>query len=113
MDDHPAIPPEYTAEQREELGRMDYLLGELRQLRERGMVPPETVAAVEAEKGERRGEIERVGRAAGLLRAARLAPVTAPRDALALAEKGRALAPERLEGWVLSNELLGRLGELD
>jgi hypothetical protein len=105
MDDPPVIPPEYTAEQREEIGRIDYLLGELRRLCERGMVPPETVAAVEAEKGKRRGEIERIGRAAGWVKAARLIPVAAPRDALACAERARALAPELLEGWILS---LGR-----
>ena len=42
MDDRAVIPPEYTPEQREEIGRIDYLLGELRRLCERGMVPPET-----------------------------------------------------------------------
>ena len=113
MADHPLIPPEYSPEQREELGRIDYLLGELRRLRERGMVPPETVAAVETEKGVRRGELERVGRAAGMLKAARRIPVSAPRDALACAEKARAMAPELLDGWVLSLELLGRLREFE
>ncbi len=113
MDDQPSITPEYSAEQRDELGRIDYLLGELRRLCERGMVPAETLTAVEAEKQERRGALERLGRAAALFTAARRVAAAAPRNALACVEKGRALAPELFDGWVLTIEYLGRLHEPD
>jgi tetratricopeptide (TPR) repeat protein len=112
MDGLLAFDPDDPAARREAIGRIDYLLDELRRLLERGMVPPETVAAVEAEKASRRAEIERLGLASDAIKAAHVAGT--PRlDALEHAERARAIAPERLEGWGLSAAILGQLGQLD
>ena len=113
MDDPRAVTAEYSVEEREEIGKIDYLLDELRRLSEQGMVPPETVERVAAEKAMRRGEIERGAVASGALKAARLAFVARPRDALAYAEKARALTPEKVDCWSLSADLLGSLVEFD
>ena len=61
MDDLPPIDPDYSAEQREEIGRIDYLLDELRKLRDRGLVAAE---AVEVGRGGEGGAAGR-DRAAG------------------------------------------------
>ena len=68
MDELPPIEPDYSAEQREEIGRIDYFLGELRRLRDRGLISPEAFESVEAEKAASRGEVERRGLASGSLK---------------------------------------------
>ncbi|MEJ7638520.1 MAG: hypothetical protein WKF75_11240, partial [Singulisphaera sp.] len=84
---------------------------ELRALRDRGIVTPEGVSLVEAEKASRRAEIERLGITAGALRASRALMGSRPREALALAEEARALAPDQVDTWTLSADLLSGLGE--
>ena len=111
MNPSPAIEPDYSPAQREELLCIDYLLGELRALQDRGVVTPESVSLVEAEKSSRRAEVERLGWTAGILRAAHALMGSRPREALALADEARAFAPERIDTWTLSAEISGMLGE--
>src|SRR5581483_9562764 len=114
MDDPRAIAPDYSADQRDELARIDYLLAELRSLRDRGLISEAAVATVAAEKGERQAEILRLGQASAAIQGARsLAAKGDPREALSWAEEARRLAPERVEGGTLSADLLARLGEYD
>ncbi len=115
MDDPPSILPEYSAVQSQELERIAFLLAEMRSLLGRGLVSAEAVATVEGEKAPRRAEIERLGLASGAMTTARDLAADPQRwhEALALAERARCLAPERVEGWLLSADLLGRLGEYD
>jgi tetratricopeptide (TPR) repeat protein len=115
MDDPSALEPEYSAEQRLELDQTAFFLNELRLLRDRGLVSAETVAQVEGEKAARRAEIERIARATEALKAACVLSKGSLRlaEALVLAEKARGLAPERVEAWEVSADLLGRLGEYE
>ena len=113
MNSPPTIDPDYSPAQREEILCIDYLLGELRALRDRGIVTPESVSVVEAEKASRRAEIERLGMTAGALRASRALMGSRPREALALAEQARALAPDQVDTWALSAEISSLLGEFE
>ena len=113
MNSPPTIDPDYSPAQREEILCIDYLLGELRALRDRGIVTPESVSVVEAEKASRRAEIERLGMTAGALRASRALMGSRPREALALAEEARALAPDQVDTWALSAEISSLLGEFE
>lgn len=67
MDEPPPIAPDYSVEQGQEIGRIDYLLDELGKFRDRGVLAPEAFEALAAEKAARRSEIERLGLAGFVL----------------------------------------------
>ncbi len=113
MSDPPAIEPLYSADQRDEIEKLNYLLCELRSFRDRGMLAADAVAAIEAEKTPRLAELERLGMASGVMKRARNLAGLQPEEALALAEKARCLAPENFDAWSLSNSLLLRLNRPD
>ena len=113
MDNLSLIEPEYTPSQREELARIIFLMSELSSLRDRGLIGEEAIVAVEAEKSLRREEVVRLGTFTGAMRKARSFALNRPREALALAETARELAPEQMDSWMFSAELLARLGRHD
>jgi tetratricopeptide (TPR) repeat protein len=108
-----SLTPDYSPSQREELARIDYLIDEIKALLARGILPAESLAAVEADKAPRVDEIHRLGLAAGAMKSARAVAAIRPAEALAFAEHARDLAPEQPEIWMSCVELLSRLDRAD
>jgi tetratricopeptide (TPR) repeat protein len=105
-----AVEPEFSPEEREELGHLRYFESRLVELEARGLISRETLADVGDEDRARTDAIHHTGRVrAALGRAGSLASQE-PESALALAEKVRAVAPDRAEVWELIVDILWRAG---
>ncbi|MFI5459899.1 MAG: tetratricopeptide repeat protein [Isosphaerales bacterium] len=115
------IEPVLSPSERDEIGHLDYLLGRLVELRDRGLIPAESYATVVAESQARRQAIEHAGRYAAALGKAHTLAKGQPKDALAWAERAREIDPARVEAWKLvtalnwileeDEEAIGRCGE--
>jgi tetratricopeptide (TPR) repeat protein len=96
-----AFGPALSPIERDELGHLDYLLARLRELRDRGLIVPESFETIRAESESRR---QAIGRAAdyraALSRATSLSSAQHT-EALKWAKKAREIDPERPEAWNL------------
>jgi hypothetical protein len=93
-----------TSEQRQELAGIAYFLAQCTPLRDRGLINEEALGTITAEYEARREAIETRGRCEAALAAARRLMVPQPAEALAWADRARALDPGRPEAWVLAIE---------
>jgi len=99
------IEPIYSPPECDELGRLDYLVERLTELRNRGLITPDAYATVAAESQARRQAIERAGRYAAALGQARTLARSQPNEALAWAECARGIDPARVDAWELLVDL--------
>src|SRR5215218_10082986 len=105
LDDSQSLEPRLSAEEREELAGIAYLLAQLETLRGRGLIAADACEAVAAEYAARRDDIQRRGRCEAALHRARGLKVPRPADALSWAERARQLDPARQEAWTLAIDL--------
>jgi tetratricopeptide (TPR) repeat protein len=105
------IEPMLSPAERDEIGHLDYLLARLGELRNRGLIAPDSYATVLAETESRRQALERSGRIAAALSKARALANREPGKALAWAERARELDPLQVEAWKLVVALNWELGE--
>jgi len=99
------IEPIYSPPEHDEMGHLDYLLARLEELRDRGLITPDSYATVANESQARRAVIERAGRYAAAVGQARTLAKSRPSEALAWAECARGIDPARVDAWDLLVDL--------
>jgi hypothetical protein len=107
------LDPILSAQDRDELGHLDYLNGRLEALKARGLIAPEVYATVFADSEGRRRAIERSGRYQGALKRSTVLTRTNPSASLEWAKRARDLDPSREEAWNQIVDLASQMGQFD
>lgn len=99
------IEPLLSAGERDELGHLDYLLRQMKDLLERGLIASDSYATVVAEGQRRREAIEQQGRYQAAMTRARTLARSRPGEALEWADRARQIDPSQLEAAVMTIDL--------
>ncbi len=109
----PTIEPLLSAEEREELGHLDYFQARMQGLLDRGLIEPDSCAAIVAEGQARRDAIEKQGRYAAALSRAKSLARSRPGEAAQWADLASRIDPSQLEALTMSIDLNWQLEEDD
>ncbi len=101
----PTIEPLLSAGERDELGHLDYLIEQMKNLLERGMIAADSYATVVAEGQRRRETIEQQGHYQATMTRARTLARSRPGEALEWADRARQIDPSQLEATVMTIDL--------
>jgi tetratricopeptide (TPR) repeat protein len=99
------IEPLLSAGERDELGHLDYLLRQMKDLLERGLIASDSYATVVAESQRRREAIEQQGRYQAAMARTRTLARSRPGEALEWADQARQIDPSQLEAVVMTIDL--------
>jgi tetratricopeptide (TPR) repeat protein len=109
----PTIEPLLSAEEREELGHLDYLQGRMKALLEKGVIAADSCATIVAEGQARREAIEKQGRYLAAISRAKSLAKSRPGDALVWADRASQIDPSLLEALVMAIDLNWQVEEDD
>jgi hypothetical protein len=113
LDDRASIGPRLDPQRRDEWTGINFLLDEMDVLRSRGLVVDDAYRTIIEEYSGRRDEIEREVRYALAIGKARSLIFASPMEAVGWAARARELCPDRLDGYALGIEMLGKLKRFD
>lgn len=106
---YPPIEPTYTPKDREELICLDFILAEIAQWTDRGLIPEVSRDTIACETQARRDAIERRGRLETAMQSARNLAASNPDAALRWVAEACALDPQNAAAWTLAISLNRRL----
>ena len=113
MDDRASIGPRLDPRRRDEWTGINFLLGEMDQLRSRGLVVDDAYRTIVEEYSARREGLERDARFADAIFNARELAVISPRESFQWSARAREICPDRPEGYIQGIDLLRKMRRFD
>src|SRR5262245_29885396 len=93
------LEPEFSKEDRDELGHIEYFLERLAELRDRGLIAEQAFDTAAAEGRSRREAIDRTARYAACIARSRNLTQTLPEQAIAWVERAIEIDRSRIDAW--------------